>query len=48
MNETDLQALLDPPRFTGRAGEQVRQFLAKEVAQALENYQAAEVAEVRV
>jgi adenylosuccinate lyase len=48
MNESELRALLDPARFTGRADEQVQQFLAHEVSQALENYEAAETAEVRV
>jgi adenylosuccinate lyase len=48
MNEAELRALLDPARFTGRAEEQVRAFLANEVTQALVNHQAAETAEVRV
>jgi adenylosuccinate lyase len=48
MNETELSALLDPHRFTGRAGEQVRQFLSKDVAGALKNHQKAEAAEIRV
>ena len=48
MNEAELEALLDPARFTGRAGEQVRQFLARDVAQALKDHQAAEAADVRV
>lgn len=48
MNEAELRAMLDAARFTGRAGEQVKAFLAKEVAAALVGHQAAEVAEVRV
>jgi hypothetical protein len=48
MNEAELRTLLDPVRFTGRAAEQVRGFLATEVSAALKNHQAAEVADVRV
>jgi len=48
MTEAELKDLLDPTRFTGRAGEQVRAFLANEVAAALANHQAAEAADVRV
>jgi len=48
MNEAELAAMLDARRFTGRAGEQVKAFLGKEVASALKDHRAAEVAEVRV
>jgi adenylosuccinate lyase len=48
MSEAELRGLLDPSRFTGRAGEQVRAFLANEVARALAGHRAAEAAEVRV
>jgi adenylosuccinate lyase len=48
MNEAELKAMLDSRRFTGRAGEQVRAFLEKEVAIALTDHRAAEAAEVRV
>jgi adenylosuccinate lyase len=48
MNEAELTALLDPDRFTGRAGDQVRQFLSKDVSKALKDHQRAETAEIRV
>ena len=48
MTETELAALLDPTRFTGRAGEQVRQFLSNEIAAALKGHQSAEAVAVRV
>jgi adenylosuccinate lyase len=48
MTEADITAILDPARFTGRAGDQVRDFLAGEVASALQGYQPAEAAEIRV
>jgi len=48
MNEADLTALLDASRFTGRAGEQVRQFLAGPVAAALREHVPADSSAVRV
>jgi len=48
MTEAELIALLDPARFTGRAAEQVRQFLGREVAAALQQYVPAAEAAVRV
>jgi len=48
MTEDELVALLDAPRFTGRAAEQVRHFLAKEVAAALKDQKKIEAADVRV
>jgi len=48
MNEAELAALLDASRFTGRAGEQVRQFLAGPVAEALRGHAPADEAAVRV
>ena len=48
MNEAELTALLDASRFTGRAGEQVRQFLAGPVAAALKDHVPADDAAVRV
>ena len=48
MSEADLTALLDARRFTGRAGDQVRQFLAGPVAAALQNHAPADEAAVRV
>jgi adenylosuccinate lyase len=48
MNEEELTALLDAARFTGRAGEQVRQFLAGPVAAALKDHVPADEAAVRV
>jgi adenylosuccinate lyase len=48
MTEAELTALLDAHRFTGRAGEQVRRFLAGPVAAALQNHAPADEAAVRV
>jgi len=48
MTEAELAALLDARRFTGRAGEQVRQFLAGPVAAALKDHTPADEAAVRV
>lgn len=48
MNEAELAALLDAARFTGRAGDQVRQFLAGPVAAALKDHAPADEAAVRV
>jgi adenylosuccinate lyase len=48
MTETELEALLDGRRFTGRAGDQVRSFLSKEVAAALKGHNASDPASVRV
>jgi adenylosuccinate lyase len=48
MNEAELAALLDAARFTGRAGEQVRQFLAGPVAEALKDHVPAGEAAIRV
>jgi adenylosuccinate lyase len=48
MTEPELAALLDPVRFTGCAGDQVRRFLAGEVAAALAGYRPGETAAVRV
>jgi len=48
MTEKELVALLDPQRFTGRAADQVKQFLSKEVSVALRDHVSAETAEVRV
>jgi len=48
MTEPELAALLDPARFTGRAGEQVRQFLSNEITAALRGHQQAEAVAVRV
>ena len=48
MNEIELTALLDANRFTGRAGDQVRQFLKGPVAQALKDHSPADEAPVRV
>lgn len=48
MSEAELAALLDARRFTGRAGEQVRQFLAGPVAAALKDHVPADAAAVRV
>jgi adenylosuccinate lyase len=48
MTEAELAALLDARRFTGRAGEQVRQFLAGPVAAALKNHAPAAEAAIRV
>ncbi len=48
MTEPELAALLDARRFTGRAGEQVRHFLAGPVALALKGHEPAAAAAVRV
>lgn len=48
MTEPELADLLDARRFTGRAADQVKAFLAREVAEALKGHQAAEAAEIRV
>ena len=48
MSEAELTSLLDAQRFTGRAGEQVRQFLAGPVAAALKNHTPAAEAAIRV
>jgi adenylosuccinate lyase len=48
MTEAELTALLDARRFTGRAGEQVRQFLSGPVAEALKNHAPAAEAAIRV
>ena len=48
MTEAELMVLLDAQRFTGRAGEQVRQFLAGPVAAALKDHAPADEAPVRV
>nr|WP_320133004.1 adenylosuccinate lyase [uncultured Holophaga sp.] len=48
MSEAELAGMLDAQRFTGRAGDQVRAFLGREVAQALRDHRPAETAEVRV
>jgi adenylosuccinate lyase len=48
MTETELAGLLDGRRFTGRAGEQVRTFLAQDVAAALADHVPAEIEAVRV
>ena len=48
MTEAELAAMLDAGRFTGRAAEQVRQFLAGPVAAALGDHVPAEAAAIRV
>jgi adenylosuccinate lyase len=48
MTEAELAALLDGRRFTGRAGDQVRAFLAREVAAALADHEPSPEAAVRV
>ncbi len=48
MNEVELAALLDPKRFTGRAGEQVRAFLANEVKIALSGHVMTTITEIRI
>jgi len=48
MTEPELVALLDPVRFTGRAGDQVRRFLAGSVALALADHRPGEEAAIRV
>lgn len=48
MNEAEITAVLDPKRFTGRAGDQVKAFLECEVAAALKDRATVEAAEIRV
>jgi len=48
MTEAELAALLDPVRFTGRAGDQVTRFLEREVAAALAGHAPGAQAAVRV
>ncbi|MBL0211132.1 MAG: adenylosuccinate lyase [Holophagaceae bacterium] len=48
MDEGELASLLDPLRFTGRAGEQVRAFLATDVNTALSGHVKTTTAEIRV
>ncbi len=48
MNEAELMKLLDAKRFTGRAAEQVTEFLAGPVKTALKHHQPADEAAVRV
>ncbi|MDE3244748.1 MAG: adenylosuccinate lyase [Acidobacteriota bacterium] len=48
MNEGELASLLDPHRFTGRAGEQVRAFLGTEVSQALRGHVPSAITEILV
>ena len=48
MTEAELAALLDARRFTGRAGDQVRGFLAGPVADALKDHSPADAAAPRV
>lgn len=48
MTESELAGLLDARRFTGRAGDQVRAFLAGPVAAALKGHVPADEAAVRV
>ena len=48
MNEAELAALLDAERFTGRAADQVRGFLGREVAAALEGHRAGATEGIRV
>ena len=48
MDESQLAALLDGRRFTGRAAEQVRAFLDRDVAAALAGHVSAEAPSVRV
>lgn len=48
MTESELASLLDARRFTGRAGDQVRAFLAGPVAAALKDHVPADAAAVRV
>jgi adenylosuccinate lyase len=48
MTEAELAALLDPVRFTGCAGDQVRRFLAGEVAASLAGHRPGDEAAVRV
>jgi adenylosuccinate lyase len=48
MTEAELAALLDAQRFTGRAGDQTRAFLGREVALALAGHRSTAAAEIRV
>jgi hypothetical protein len=48
MNEGELASLLDPHRFTGRAGEQVRAFLGTEVSRALRGHVPSAITEILV
>lgn len=48
MTEEELAAMLDAKRFTGRAGDQTKAFLGREVAEALKDHMAAESADIRV
>ena len=48
MNEVELTALLDMKRFTGRASDQVAEFLAGPVKKALKDHRAADEEAVRV
>lgn len=48
LTEAELAALLDAGRFTGRAGDQVRAFLAGPVVVALKDHAPADEAAVRV
>ena len=48
MTESELADLLDGGRFTGRAGDQVRAFLARDVAAALADHEPADAVSVRV
>ena len=48
MNESELVSLLDPHRFTGRAGEQVRAFLSADVNAALSGHVMTAITEIRV
>ena len=48
MTAAELAALLDAPRFTGRAEDQVRSFLSRQVAAALAGHRATEAEGVRV
>ena len=48
MSEGELASLLDPHRFTGRAGEQVRAFLGTEVSRALKGHVPAAITEILV
>ncbi len=48
MNEGELLSVLDPHRFTGRAGEQVRAFLATEVGPVLSGHVPTAIAPINV
>ena len=48
MNEAELTALLDMKRFTGRASDQVAEFLSGPVKAALKDHRAADEEAVRV